>query len=80
MAEHIFKLPIFYIEYSGTYGDPNLVKKVNEELKETTFFYGGGITTVEQAKEMKQYADVIVVGNSIYTNFKEALKTVEAVQ
>lgn len=80
MAEHIFKLPIFYIEYSGMYGDPNLVKKVNEELKETILFYGGGITTVEQAKEMKQYADVIVVGNSIYTNFKEALKTVEAVQ
>src|SRR5699024_7233834 len=78
MAEHIFKLPIFYLEYSGTYGDPKLVEKVKKELKETTLFYGGGIETAEQAREMKQFADVIVVGNSIYDNFKEALKTVKA--
>lgn len=80
MAEHIFKLPIFYLEYSGTYGDPKLVEKVKKELKETTLFYGGGIETVEQAREMKQFADAIVVGNSIYDNFKEALKTVKAVK
>ncbi len=80
MAEHIFKLPIFYLEYSGIYGDPKLVEKVKRELNETTLFYGGGITSTEQAKEMKQYADVIVVGNSIYNDFNNALKTVKAVK
>ena len=80
MAENIFHLPIFYLEYSGTYGDPTLVEKVSRELTETTLFYGGGIKTAEQAKEMKQHADVIVVGNSIYTDFKEAMKTVSAVK
>lgn len=80
MAEHIFHLPIFYLEYSGSYGDPQLVDKVSRELEETTFFYGGGITTAQQAQEMKQYADVIVVGNSIYSNFKAALQTVAAVK
>ncbi|MDY0410583.1 heptaprenylglyceryl phosphate synthase [Virgibacillus soli] len=80
MAEHIFQLPIFYMEYSGTYGDPQLVKKVKNELQQTLLFYGGGIETAEQAKEMKEHADVIIVGNSIYTNFKEALKTVAAVK
>lgn len=80
MAEHIFHLPIFYLEYSGSYGDPQLVDKVSRELEETTFFYGGGITTAKQAQEMKQFADVIVVGNSIYSNFKEALQTVAAVK
>lgn len=80
MAEHVFHLPFFYVEYSGTYGDPVLVKEVKEELKETQLLYGGGIETSDQAKEMKQYADTIIVGNSIYTNIKQALKTVDAVK
>src|SRR5699024_4708216 len=80
MAEHIFRLPIFYLEYSGTYGDPDLVKKVNNILDETLLFYGGGISNQEDAAKMAEFADVIVVGNSIYTNFKAALKTVKAVQ
>ncbi|MBW8349410.1 heptaprenylglyceryl phosphate synthase [Bacillus sp. IITD106] len=76
MAEKMFRMPIFYMEYSGTYGDPELVKKVKQQLSETTLFYGGGINTVQQAKEMGQVADVIIVGNAIYENFDEALKTV----
>src|SRR5699024_2815774 len=58
MAEHVFHLPIFYLEYSGVFGDPELVKKVKNELEDTVLFYGGGIGTVEQAAEMYQYADV----------------------
>ncbi|WP_430788430.1 heptaprenylglyceryl phosphate synthase [Virgibacillus flavescens] len=78
MAEHVFHLPIFYMEYSGTYGDPALVEKVREQLKDTVLFYGGGIENNFQAEEMKQRADVIVVGNCIYTDLKKALKTVKA--
>lgn len=80
MAERLFRLPIFYLEYSGIYGDSNLVRQVKEELSETLLFYGGGIENVEQAAEMKAYADVIVVGNSLYKNLDKALKTVAAVK
>ncbi|MFO1441877.1 heptaprenylglyceryl phosphate synthase [Bacillus sp. Bva_UNVM-123] len=76
MAEKMFHLPIFYLEYSGEYGDPELVSAVKKTLKNTTLFYGGGIETPEQAKEMAARADVIVVGNIIYTNIEAALKTV----
>nr|WP_204438716.1 heptaprenylglyceryl phosphate synthase [Amphibacillus cookii] len=80
MAEHMFKLPIFYIEYSGTYGDPALVKKVKQELQHTQLVYGGGIKHRSQAEEMAQYADVIVVGNGLYEQFDEAIETVAAVK
>ncbi|MCR2823422.1 heptaprenylglyceryl phosphate synthase [Lederbergia panacisoli] len=76
MAEKMFHMPIFYMEYSGKYGDLDLVKKVKNQLSETKLFYGGGIKTVQQAQEMGQVADVIVVGNAIYENFPLALKTV----
>ncbi|MBO9131264.1 heptaprenylglyceryl phosphate synthase [Bacillus sp. 165] len=80
MAEKLFRLPIFYLEYSGTYGDPDLVKKVKSQLMETKLYYGGGIETVAQAEEMAQHADTVVVGNIIYTDIKEALRTVKAVK
>ncbi|WP_274308268.1 heptaprenylglyceryl phosphate synthase [Solibacillus daqui] len=80
MAENYFKLPIFYLEYSGAYGDVEMVKATAEVLENTKLFYGGGITSVEQAKEMAAYADTVVVGNIIYDDLKAALKTVQAVK
>ncbi len=80
MAERMFHLPIFYLEYSGTLGDVSLTADVKNALEKTVLFYGGGISTSEQAKEMAQVADVIVVGNAIYENIHEALKTVHAVK
>ena len=80
IAEKFFKLPIFYVEYSGTYGDVEIVKEVKNVLEETKLFYGGGITNAEQAAEMAAYADTIVVGNIIYDDLQAALKTVDAVK
>ncbi|MEK4701333.1 heptaprenylglyceryl phosphate synthase [Solibacillus sp. FSL R7-0668] len=80
MAENYFKLPIFYLEYSGAYGDVEMVKATAEVLEKTKLFYGGGITSVQQAKEMAAYADTVVVGNIIYDDLKAALKTVKAVK
>ncbi|MFD0051016.1 heptaprenylglyceryl phosphate synthase [Actinomycetes bacterium NPDC127524] len=80
MAEKMFHLPIFYLEYSGMYGDPLVAEKAKRNLEEAVFFYGGGIASAEQAKEMAVHADVIVVGNIIYDNLAAALETVKAVK
>ncbi|MFJ7754199.1 heptaprenylglyceryl phosphate synthase [Peribacillus muralis] len=80
MAEKMFNLPIFYLEYSGEYGDVRMVEAAKESLETTVLFYGGGIKSVQQAKEMAEFADVIVVGNVIYEDLKVALATVTAVK
>lgn len=80
MAEHLFKLPIFYMEYSGTYGDPEVVRAASRVLEQTKLFYGGGIKNAEDAKTMAAIAHTIIVGNVIYEDFKAALSTVDAVK
>jgi putative glycerol-1-phosphate prenyltransferase len=80
IAEHMYRLPIFYLEYSGAYGDPQLVRRVKQVLTKTQLFYGGGIKTAKQAKEMAQYADTVVVGNIVYEDVDQALATVKAVK
>lgn len=77
MAEKMFKYPIFYLEYSGIFGDIEVVKAVSNVLQETQLFYGGGIKTVEEAKAVAQYASTVVVGNIIYDDLNQALATVK---
>ncbi|TCP24111.1 putative glycerol-1-phosphate prenyltransferase [Scopulibacillus darangshiensis] len=80
MAEKMFNLPVFYIEYSGQFGDMDKLRKVKDKLQQTRLFYGGGINNAERAKLAAEYADTVVVGNAIYDNLKVALKTVRAVK
>lgn len=80
LADKLLHLPIFYIEYSGRFGDMDKVKSAKKALDNAILFYGGGIKSSEQAEEAAQYADTVVVGNIIYEDIKIALKTVKSVK
>ncbi len=81
IADHYFKFPVVYIEYSGRYGDPKMVKAASEAVPDAVLYYGGGIDSPERAAEMAKYADTIVVGNAVYERGAAVLReTVRAVQ
>jgi putative glycerol-1-phosphate prenyltransferase len=79
MAEWL-QIPIFYVEYSGTYGRVDIVKEVSSKLKQTRLFYGGGIRGQSQAEEMAEWADTVIVGNLIYEDWTQAIHTVKWVK
>lgn len=78
MIEQLLHFPVMYIEYSGTFGDVEMLKSAKSQLQKTRLFYGGGIDDLQKAKTMLSVADTIVVGNIIYTDLKSALSTVKA--
>ena len=81
VADRYFHFPIVYIEYSGTYGNPAVVKAASKAINNSILYYGGGINSAEKAAEMSKYADTIVVGNAIYDRGAAVLKaTVDAIQ
>ncbi|KDN57363.1 MAG: heptaprenylglyceryl phosphate synthase [Exiguobacterium sp.] len=79
-GRYVFRLPSLYLEYSGTFGSPDVVKEVRLALPDTHLFYGGGIDGAETARLMASYVDTIVVGNVIYENLDGALATVAALR
>ena len=66
VAERMFGQRIVYVEYSGTYGDPELVAAAGDALDEATLFYGGGIHDYDSARRMAEVADVVVVGDLVH--------------
>jgi putative glycerol-1-phosphate prenyltransferase len=66
LAQDLLRLPIFYLEYSGEYGSPEVVAAVSSVLDSTLLWYGGGICTPEQAGEMGAMANAIIIGNAVY--------------
>ncbi|MDN7025721.1 phosphoglycerol geranylgeranyltransferase [Methanoculleus sp. FWC-SCC1] len=81
VADRYFRFPIVYIEYSGAYGDPAVVRAAADAVENAVLYYGGGITSGERAAEMGRYADTIVVGNAVYDQGPAVLReTVRAVR
>ncbi len=81
VADRYFHFPIIYLEYSGVFGNPEVVRAASEAIDSSILYYGGGINSAEKAAQMGKYADTIVVGNAVYDQGASVLKaTVDAVQ
>ncbi|MFC4303373.1 heptaprenylglyceryl phosphate synthase [Cohnella boryungensis] len=79
VADRLWNVPVLYVEYSGTFGDMDLLSTIKNSLQQAHLFYGGGINSPERAAMAACFADTVVVGNAIYENLDAALATVSAV-
>ncbi|XID90900.1 heptaprenylglyceryl phosphate synthase [Paenibacillaceae bacterium WGS1546] len=78
VADRLWNVPVLYVEYSGTFGDMALLRRIKQGLQRAHLFYGGGIDGPVTAAEAARFADTVVVGNVIYENLEAALATVSA--
>ncbi|MFC4987950.1 MULTISPECIES: heptaprenylglyceryl phosphate synthase [Saliphagus] len=66
-TEAFYGFPVFYVEYSGTYGGTEDVTAAARYLEETTLLYGGGIDGEKRAREVLEAgADAVVVGDCFH--------------
>ncbi|WP_424766687.1 heptaprenylglyceryl phosphate synthase [Paenibacillus sp. sgz302251] len=80
MADRLMRLPVIYLEYSGRFGDMQLVKRAKSAIVNAQLFYGGGIDDADKARKAAEAAHTVVVGNIIYSDLASALLTVNAVK
>lgn len=81
VADRYLDLPVVYLEYSGRYGDPEVVEAAAERIDDVRLFYGGGVDRYERAREMAEHADTVVVGNVVYEDGVDRyLETVDGVK
>lgn len=76
-TESFYGFPIFYVEYSGTYGGTADVETAARYLEETTLLYGGGIDSAEKTRDILEAgADAVVVGDCFHDDpetFRETI-------
>lgn len=77
-AGRVLRLPLLYVEYSGVFGDMELLRAVKENAGEAHLVYGGGISNGEQAALAGRWADTVVVGNLVYSAPERLRETVAA--
>jgi phosphoglycerol geranylgeranyltransferase len=76
-TESFFDFPVFYVEYSGTYGGPEDVEAAAQYLDDTALFYGGGIQRADQTEEiLAAGADAVVVGDIFHEDPDRYLDTI----
>jgi len=80
-ADGLFDLPVVYVEYSGVFGDMDVVAAVSDAVDDATVFYGGGVDSYERAREAARRADCVVVGDAVHEDGVDALgETVRGVR
>ncbi len=79
-AGRVLRLPLIYVEYSGAFGDMDLLRAVKEQAGGAHMVYGGGVQSGSQAAEAGRWADTVVVGNLVYTNPERLRETVLALK
>ena len=78
VGERMLGQEIVYVEYSGTFGDPETVRAARDALDEATLFYGGGIGDYQSANTMARHADTVIVGDLVHDEGVDAVtETVE---
>ncbi|NGM71006.1 heptaprenylglyceryl phosphate synthase [Natronolimnobius sp. AArcel1] len=76
-TETFYDFPIFYVEYSGTYGGSEDVTAAANHLDETVLLYGGGIDSAAKTEEIiNAGADAIVVGDCFHDDPDSFLETI----